>query len=281
MVISYLREMVDYITGEKFIELADFVYVPNDIDKDCNPLVNTFHYGSLKERNIVYTHTMYAKQLFDVIRKISNKFIIVTHNCDEIVDDTFDIPYNMIKWYTQTVNVNHPKIQSIPIGLENNKWFKLLDKKGKMARKLTEKKKFKNIVYLNVNINTNPQERVPVYQYLKDKYWVTVEKKVNGQDFESYIDNIYNHKYVVCPQGNGIDTHRLWETLYMRSVPIVKKDINSWFYNDLPILYVNAWQDMNEKLLNDMWPLYNGEKEKDYRKLSFNFWREKINKEAV
>jgi hypothetical protein len=279
--ISYLRGMNDFITGEKFIELADFVYAPRNAGKDCNPLVNTFHYDNLKEKNIVYTHTMYAKQLFDIIRKVGSKFIVITHNCDEIVDDTFDVPYNVLKWYAQNVNINDPKIESIPIGLENNKWFKPLDKKGRMAKKLTERKKFKNLVYLNVNINTNPRERVPVYQYLKDKYWVTVEKKVNGQDFESYIDNIYNHKFVACPQGNGIDTHRLWETLYMKSVPIVKKGINSWFYNDLPILYVNEWQDVNEELLNNMWPLYNGAGEKDYEKLKFSFWKEKISKEAV
>lgn len=33
----------------------------------------------------------------------------------------------------------------------------------------------------------------------------------------------HNHRFVLCPRGNGVDTHRFWETLYRGAVPIVKK----------------------------------------------------------
>lgn len=271
--------MMDYITGEKFISIGDFIYKPSndnrDGNPDCNPLVNTFCHCALKEKNIIYTHTMYVKQLFDEIRGLKCEFVIVSHNCDTNVDESFKIPSNVKKWFTQNVDVRDPKIESLPIGLENDKWFKAIGKKDKMRKKLREIRKHKNLVYLNVNVNTNPAERVPVYQFLQDKSWVTVERGVNGKGFDGYIDNVYNHKYVVCPRGNGIDTHRLWETLYMGSVPIVKRDINNWYYNALPILYVNDWSDITEELLHDMWGLYDGG---DYNKkiLEFSYWKNKI-----
>jgi hypothetical protein len=267
--------MTDYITGDKFIGIGDFVYAPESNDKDCNPLTNTFCHCALRQKNIIYTHTMYVKSLFDNIRGLKAEFVIVTHNCDTNVDETFDLPSNVKMWYSQNVNVKHPRIHSIPIGLENNKWFKVLGKKDKMKRKLLSRKFAKNLVYLNVNVNTNPAERVPVYDYFYDKPWVTVERGVNGKGFDEYIDNIYNHKYVPCPRGNGIDTHRLWETLYMGSIPIVKKDINTWFYNALPILYVNDWTDVTEELLEDMYGMY---VDGDYNRemLEFKYWKNLI-----
>jgi len=268
------KGMIDWITGEKFVGVADFVYYPEGV-KDCNPLVNTFCYCDLKETNIVYTHTMYVRQLFDAIRKLKSKFIVVTHNCDENVNDASILPDNVIKWYSQNVNVNHPRIQSIPIGLENDKWFKNLHKKDKMEAKLRMPKNNKNLVYLNSNVKTNPKERQPLYDLFEKKRWVTSEKGVNGKGFDEYIDNIYNHKFVFCPDGNGIDTHRLWETLYLGSIPIVRMGVNVRFYSRLPILYVDRWKDVDEGLLNDMFHSF--EKQVwDKDMLTFEYWKNKI-----
>jgi len=268
--------MVDWITGEKFIGIADMVYAPENTKGDRNPLVNTFCTCDLKTTNIIYTHTMYVKELFDKIQKLKScKFVVITHNCDENVSDISILPDNVIRWFSQNVNVSHPKIQSIPIGLENDKWFTAANKKGKMEAKLQTPKKYKNLVYMNHNINTFSTERADIYDLLQDKPWVTTVQGVNGKGFDEYLDNLYNHKYIICPRGNGIDTHRLWETLYMGSIPIVKKDINNWFYHDLPMLYVHKWEELDEKILEDMWDTYHlGEWNKEM--LNFEYWKNKI-----
>lgn len=50
-------------------------------------------------------------------------------------------------------------------------------------------------------------------------------------------------KYVACPRGNGIDTHRFWEVLYRGAVPVVKK--SNWSSSlkilSLPMLEVDSW----------------------------------------
>ena len=264
--------MTDWITGEKFVELGEMVYSSRS-NHDCNPLEDTFCHCKLKKRNIVYTHTMYAKDLFRQIEGLNCEFVIVTHNSDTNVD--FLPPRNVVKWFTQNVNITNRRIESIPIGLENNKWFKAARKKDKMEQVLKTSRKHKNLVYMNHNIKTNPEERQYVYDVMRNKPWVTVNMGVNGQAFDQYIDDIYNHKYVLCPRGNGIDTHRLWETLYMGSVPVVRKDVNNWFYNNLPILYVNDWESVTDELLNAMWSNFeNGIWDKEI--LTFKYWRNKI-----
>ena len=40
-------------------------------------------------------------------------------------------------------------------------------------------------------------------------------------DWKSYMDIIAASKFVFCPRGNGIDTHRFWETYAANSIPII------------------------------------------------------------
>lgn len=267
---------MDWIQGQKFISIADFTYSPAvKVKDDYDNLPNTFDLSLLKDLNIVYTHTMYVKQLFHVIADETRQFVIITHNSDVNVNPSFKPPQNVLKWYSQNVDVVDDRIESIPIGLENDRWFKKINKKEVMLRKLKEQRKIKNLVYMNHNIKTNMNERLHPYQLLRDKSWVTTDMHVNGEDFNNYIDNVYNHKYVICPRGNGMDTHRFWETLYMGSIPIVRKDINNWFYCDMPVLYVNDWDEVTLDALDDMYMMLNNG-EWNIRKLTFEYWKNKI-----
>jgi hypothetical protein len=60
---------------------------------------------------------------------------------------------------------------------------------------------------------------------------------------------------VACPEGNGIDTHRLWETLYMGGVPVVteNKFMNSLF-DKLPVVVLKHWGEISDlELLEKSW----------------------------
>ena len=86
---------------------------------------------------------------------------------------------------------------------------------------------------------------------------------------------LHSHTFVLCPQGNGLDTHRLWETLYVNSIPVVRKNINNKFYTDLPICIINDWHELNEDFLKKEFIRINKLKH-NLDKLDFNFWKNKI-----
>jgi hypothetical protein len=52
-----------------------------------------------------------------------------------------------------------------------------------------------------------------------------------------------SYKKIAAVRGNGVDTHRLWEILYLGSIPVVKSD--SWSLSlkklNLPLEYVEGW----------------------------------------
>lgn len=266
---------MDWIQGERFINIADFVFAPpNRSDEDYLGIVNTFDKTLLKDVNVVYTHTGYVSALFDEIDNIDKEFVIITHNSDVNVGNVY-VPLNVRKWFTTNVNCSVPVIESIPIGLENDMWFTNIGKKTKMLIKLQSDKHIKNVLYVNHNPNTNIDKRGGLYEMFCDKSWVTAREGANGIGFDDYLHNIYNHKFVLCPEGNGMDTHRKWECLYMGTIPIEKRNTNNRFYTDLPICFVDDWEDITlmfleteyDRITNGVW---------DKAKLYFNYWKNKI-----
>jgi hypothetical protein len=122
--------------------------------------------------------------------------------------------------------------------------------------------KKEKLVYLNINPNTHP-ERHLVLNKFKDKSYVTYDKPIdlnikNDNDFNLMLEGrkkflrcIKQHHFVLCPRGNGIDTHRLWETLYLGSIPIVIYNDMYVSMLDLPILFINDWDEISEEFLNN------------------------------
>ena len=63
-------------------------------------------------------------------------------------------------------------------------------------------------------------------------------------------------KYTLAPRGCGVDTHRFYESVFLKSIPIVLRT-NSVFdrlYAAFPCLVVNEWSDVTEELLDSSYP---------------------------
>jgi hypothetical protein len=251
---------MDFIQGEKFISLAD-----NNI--------------------IFYRHTHDVNYFF-LKEAPSHPFILISHNSDGSVENiqsrndsaNFNIaPPNLIKWFGQNIKYKNLKIESIPIGLENSQWFQEVKKREKIINILKLPKLQNNFVYLNLNIETNISEREPIYEICKNLDYVTKEYGKNvSQLYDNYLKNIYNHPFVISAAGNGEDCHRTWETLYIGSIPIVKKTINNSFYEDLPICFIDEWEQLKDInfLKNQFFLIKN--KTFNTEKLFFQYWKNKI-----
>jgi len=241
-------------------------------------------FASTFNEPVIYCETHKANELLSNPPKYD--FVLVTHNSDgKILDFTKEtrwdsadfnkIPTNLVKWFGQNVGVKNDKIFSIPIGLENPKWF-VNDKKIQNIEMFSKtENKYKNLLYLNFDVSTNPKERTEPINLFSNKKWVKITNGKNGKNFLEYIMDIKTHKFVLCPEGNGIDTHRTWETLYLGSIPIEKRNVNNSFYSDLPICFVDSWDEITEEFL-----YFEYERIKKTKwnmdKLKFSYWKELI-----
>lgn len=274
--------MIDFITGDKIKSIAKWIYAPQKKHRDdYDNLQNTLDWTLLKNNDIIYTHTHHVAELFKEIldKGIIKHFYLISHNSDVNVDEVHAamMPFNVVKWFTQNVCVTHPRIFSIPIGLENDRWLVKVPKLKIMNSLLRQHKYTEGLVYMNHNIGTNIKERLHVYTLLELQPWVDSERGRNGQKFTEYITSIFTHDFVICPAGNGMDTHRFWETLYMGSIPIVKRDLNNRFYTDLPVCFVDDWEEVTEKFLKSELKRIKASKW-NMAKLEFLYWKNLIQK---
>ena len=202
-----------------------------------------------------------------------NNFIIFTGHEDTYIDETIinKIPDNVLNIYAINVKCQHNKIISIPYGLQRK--LQPNDNRIDIIKSFINKNIEPNkLLYINHSNNVNKEERIGIYDLFQTNNWCTVEN--NRITYDNFLNEIKNHKFVICPIGNAIDCHRNIETLYMRRVPVMKKNIFlEKIYKDLPILFVDNYKDINEELLKRYDYLYNDVLNLDFNKLDLKKYK--------
>lgn len=99
------------------------------------------------------------------------------------------------------------------------------------------------LIYANFRLSTNPQHRRHCANVASSAPFTTYEN--HGVDLEVYFEQCRDHKMIVCPDGNGLDTHRVWETLAIGRVPIVMKKSGVEQFRNLPIVLVDQWEELH------------------------------------
>jgi hypothetical protein len=155
---------------------------------------------------------------------------IVTHNSDYPVSyalkrldnaEIFESNENLL-WFSQNVDVDHPRIFPIPIGFENSEWFAGLKKTEVLMNSSRDKTVLCSAMF---NPRTYP-ERYKWLTHFQEQSFCFTKNCINGQAFEEYAQKLSASWFSVCPRGNGIDTHRIWECLLCGTIPVVESCVN-------------------------------------------------------
>jgi hypothetical protein len=121
---------------------------------------------------------------------------------------------------------------------------------------------------LYVNHRNDTGNRGSLYELFAGKLWATVSPRV---DYGTYLNDMKDHKFVLCPSGNGIESARNWETLYMRRVPVFKRHpCLEELFKDFPAVFVDDWSEVTEELLIQNEHLYQQALTMDIKKLDLD-----------
>jgi hypothetical protein len=141
-------------------------------------------------------------------------------------------------------------------------------------------------LYINCGLGKERNEGERAYlPFFEDKPWATCRfdkdsKFFPYEKYRDFLDEIRMHKFMVCPQGHGIDCHRNWESLYMRRVPVMKE--HPYFrrlMEGFPVLFVDKWEEITEELLIASDNLYEQAQKMDLTRLDLDKMYDRIMKQ--
>jgi hypothetical protein len=111
-------------------------------------------------------------------------------------------------------------IKAIPIGLENL----ALGRAGRKKYLKIDSAKATDRILVPPMAPSNPIRAKVLNDLSEDTgvYEIHLEYLYAGE----YFKLVNDYKFVLCLEGNGYDSHRIWETLYRNSFPVMLK--TSW-----------------------------------------------------
>ena len=248
------------MTGENFQKKTklyiankpDFFYSnPNTINDNVQKLVLSSINDYFDNPDIIFFQAYCLKELSNKIMFFKNNFILISGNSDEnIYNNEYYLNLlnnsKIIKWYGQNNCIDHPKMFSLPIGIANKQWeHGNINEFVKIINNLPEKI---NNIYFNFQIQTNYNKRIVCYNEFKN--YLLFLDTINAID---NFKRLASYKFCICPEGNGLDSHRIWECYYLKVVPIV---LNNEFIQlikkqfNIPMIILEEWKDLINMPLN-------------------------------
>jgi len=237
----------------------------------------------VKDGDILYVTGNQVKRFFrDIAPSIGVTFSVVTAQWDFGPDSSFMqlIPENLTTWWTINCHINHPKVKSIPLGLQNLhwRWDGNIQSSPSTYKKFRGRDKTKFMI-ASFSVDNNPSERVKCVEVAKtvgsDFRMFQRHDRQNENYVLDYFNQVSQYKFVLCPWGAGIDTHRLWESLYLGSIPITKYHKVYEAFKDYPIVFLNDWSELEGV---DFESAYHHNKQKldTENRIYFDHWNNKI-----
>lgn len=245
--------MSDFLSHVHFSNLSDFVFAKNIFPETPGEGIITVGVNtnfSIKSGDIVYSKYEFLLPLLEILSKqnVVDNLKLISHESDRgVTKELFDLkPKCVSKWYAQNVEYDHEDLIPIPLGLSASYYSKthMVSPPDKKFDGTKEK-----LLYINHRIETHPSSRKWVYDYFENTDWCTID--LPNLKKEEYLQRLETHKFILCPRGNGVDTCRLWESLYYGMIPIVEDHITYRTLDDLPAIRVKSFKEVTKDFLKE------------------------------
>ena len=290
-----MSNKLNYINSNNFSEISDFVFsevvsrekfklltnhqeliVLDDSSSSDGEYVWYINPNiDLKENDLIFCHAEVVEFLFRFLNKIKNlkNIKLITHQSDRNINNKLfsKKPECISEWYGTNVTTKAKNLYAVPLGIGND-YLNIYKNQKNIIDDLIGSASNKNdAAFMNFRINTNTNERLKAFFALYEKEWVNF--RFIKQEPRAYLLDLNNSKYTICPWGNGFDTHRLWESLYLGSIPVTKFHKAYEQFQDLPIIFIKNWKKVDLDFLN---MAANKLPNPNLNKLTIDYWELKI-----
>lgn len=292
-----------FVCSRGLLKSCDFhsLNPKSSCNNDFTYLKNMLESTNMKNGMSIYVCSDLLKFFVNnILPKIKHTFVLVSGDSDMCVplealsqEETLKLlNYSYLsKWFIQNTRIqDNNKIIQLPIGLDYHTILNNPKRNWKMAKEditpVSQEQILKNI--LN---NSKPfYERIPKIYVKFTKSNDRFKQRENSlkiipkslmeinQKFSPRTElwkEMINYTFILSPFGVGMDCHRTWEALCLGCIPIICAPNFKNLFEDLPVLIVNDWSQINETLLNNTIKKF---KTKNFNneKISLEYWTNKI-----
>jgi len=236
------RNSSPYLSGDAFSSLADIV-ISNEFELER-------YYRSSENHQIIFCRSDFLSQLKRSNLNQRGTRILLAGNSDFDFTDISQIPYGIFrKFYLQNSFIsNNIDIFTLPIGIENLS-IGINGLPKNLTSTLNWNEKYKQILVGPFSpTHIDRLDLIALAGKMKNTF--IYKKEIIGPN--AFAKTAEKYRYIACPRGNGVDTHRFWETLYRGSIPIVLR--NPWSQSlehfKIPMIIVNTWQEAESAIDN-------------------------------
>jgi hypothetical protein len=120
-----------------------------------------------------------------------------------------------------------------------------------------------NLVFCTINPDTDKRRRPNPINRSSILHNLSNNGVYNSYvDSNSYFEALPNYKFIISPEGNGIDCHRHYEALMAGCIPIIEdNELIKEKYKGCPILYTKDYSEITKDYLEEK---YNEMIDKEY-----------------
>ncbi len=241
---SFLRFKTNspYISGDSIAKICDYVIPFPILDDDIIR-------KNIANANSIFVNGHNVKEVLRIAEDLLSGKIIFSGNSDQNFTDSKLFMNLQSSFFCQNSTIiSLDNVRTLPIGIENIR----LGRSGfKHLHKGLSHFKYMDRVLVPPMSPTN-LSRVEVVALAKTKpelFAVMTDYLPTKQ----YFKKARAYKFIFACEGNGFDTHRLWEILYQNSFPVVLR--SDWSISlqwlELPILLVDSVTDVTPGLLEE------------------------------
>jgi len=220
------------------------------------------------------------------------------YTADKILNNKY-----LIKWYAINCIIDHPKIMRIPIGIprthpglvsHNDKklirysvnpesyilvtnGIKNIMQNKNIMDVMKSKKDTNKLLYINYSSestdDTNYRDNFGFRRKLDDYLLETPFKKEST--FKFWEDNLletHKHKFTLEAFGRCFDGFRVWEAILVGTIPVVFSSPLNELYENLPVLVINSFEQINEAFLNEQFEILVNKNNYNFEKLYIKYW---------
>ena len=221
-----------FLSQDFFKSISDLVITHSDFTKIQGTL-------DLKQAKVIYCQSDLLTQFLEAQLKHQKAPLIFSGGSDTTIDLNLQplLPPDLHRIYIQNSLISdNQRIFTLPIGLEDLR----MGLNGVTSNLKFSSDKRCNNVMVGPFSPTHPDRETLLGMNHSSEELCVYPKQLSPRENAKASSR---HSLIACPRGGGLDTHRVWETLYRGSIPILQNSAwaKSLSYLELPILLTHAW----------------------------------------